>query len=45
MFSKQFRPVKWYIKSHASFFTTFMCRNMHDGTDFDEFNKLTFEEK
>ena len=45
MFSKQFRPVKWYIKSHAAFFTTFMYINLHDGIDFDGFNNKTFEKK
>ena len=45
MFSKQFRPVKWYIKSHVSFFTTFMYINLHDAIDFDGFNNITFEKK
>ena len=33
------------MKSHALFFTIFMCRNMHNGINFDGYNKLTFEEK
>ena len=39
------QPVKWYMKSHASFFTAFMYRNMRDGIDFDGFNNPTFEKK
>ena len=39
------QPGKWYIKYHASFFTAFMYRNMHDGTDFDGFNNPTLKKK
>ena len=42
---KQFRSVKWYMKYHALFFTTFMYMNMQNGIDFDGFNNLTFEKK
>ena len=42
---KVIRPVKWYIKSHVSFFTTFMYINLHDGIDFDGFNNITFGKK
>ena len=45
MFSKQFRPVKWYTESHASFFTTFMYISLHDVIDFDGFDHTTFEKK
>ena len=45
MFSKQFRPVKCYTESHASFFTTFIYISLHDDIDFDGFNKLTFGKK
>ena len=42
---KQCRSVKWYMKYHALFFTTFMCISVQDGIDFDGFNNLTFEKK
>ena len=42
---RQFRSVKWYMKYHSLFFTTFMYTNMHDGIDFDGFDNLTFEKK
>ena len=38
---KQLRSVKWYMKYHALFFTTFKYINMHDEFDFDGFDNLT----